>query len=151
MAGDDPGSAGSAAAASAEGFERFYDATSTAAFSLAFRITGDRAAAEAACEQAYLEAWHQPETADSASLLELVRERALGARGPSVDGRRGGLNAALAEAEPLGRRAVELAYFGGLSVAEVASILDSTPEEVRRAMRAAMLSMAAATASEGPR
>ncbi len=156
MAGDEQRTGGfGVAPLESESFLAFYDATSTTAFSVAMRITQDRPAAEAACEEAYLEVWREGDNrGDAGRLLEFVRDRALAKRtassGSSQTASSGGnpVTAALNEADPIGRRAVELAYFGGLSVPEVASILETTAADVRRAMRNAMLSLAAATAGE---
>jgi RNA polymerase sigma-70 factor (ECF subfamily) len=159
MAGDEQRTGGfGVAAPESDSFVAFYDATSTTAFSVAMRITQDRPAAETACEEAYLEAWRESGgRGDVGRLLELVRDHALAKRtassGSAPAATNGGntVTAALNNTDPLGRRAVELAYFGGLSVPEVASILESTAADVRRAMRTAMLSLAAATAGEAAR
>jgi DNA-directed RNA polymerase specialized sigma24 family protein len=92
-------------------------------------------------------------------LLDLVRAEALrrrtavaaSAAGPSRGGtpERAAVTTALEKAPALGRRAVELAYFGGLSVAEIAVILDSSVPELRQAMRETMLSVASATGGAG--
>ena len=159
MAGEEQRDAGFGIAdPGSDAFAAFYDATSTTAFSVALRITRDRPSAERACEEAYLEAWRDAgNRGDVGRLLELVRDHAVAARKgssaptPSEVAGPSSVTAALDNTEPLGRRAVELAYFGGLSVPEVASILETTAAEVRRAMRVAMLSLAAATASEATR
>ena len=150
-----------------ENFLAFYDATSVAAYSLGFKVAGERVAAEAACEAAYLQLWREfaAGATDRASaelrLLELVRSEALRRRtalAGSIRGRQPGgppereaVAKALDSAPALGRRAVELAYFGGLSVGEIAVILDSSVPELRQAMRQTMLSVVQATSAGGKR
>ena len=144
-----------------DAFARFYDATSTAAFSVALRITGSRSAAEDVCETAYVKVWQaralpgaagEPTGAD---LLAVVRDLAFEHRpsGEPADASptaSTAVEAALDSAGPLGRRAVELAYFGGLSVPEISSILGVTASETRTAMRAALLAAATATREAQP-
>jgi hypothetical protein len=118
-----------------DAFLAFYDATSVAAYSVALRVTGERAPAEAACEAAYLELWRESRAAASdaaareARLLDIVRAEALRRRNSLPAGAgapRGGtpereaVARALDNASTLGRRAVELAYFAGLTVGEIA-------------------------------
>lgn len=150
-----------------DAFLAFYDATSIAAYSVALRVAGERLAAEAACEAAYLQVWRESRGAVAEQskaelrLLEVVRTEALRRRTavagsqPSVSRastpERMAVATALEKAPALGRRAVELAYFGGLSVPEIAVMLESSVAELRQAMRETMLSVASATKAGGKR
>jgi DNA-directed RNA polymerase specialized sigma24 family protein len=53
----------------------------------------------------------------------------------------------LEKAEPLGRQAVELCYFGGLSASEAAAVLDAAVGDIRRALRTVLLALGRATAA----
>jgi RNA polymerase sigma-70 factor (ECF subfamily) len=147
-----------------DAFRSFYDATSGTAFSLAFEIVGgDRRLAEEACEAAYGELWERSGRVgvnaaswDEAALLTQVRERALQASaearvarersaGPGAAYMKAAVREGLEKLNPLARRALELAYFGGLPVREIAELLGEPPEVVRRAMREALLTLGALT------
>ncbi|MFN8506323.1 MAG: sigma factor-like helix-turn-helix DNA-binding protein [Dehalococcoidia bacterium] len=143
------------AAASAEaGFEAFYERTVGAAYSLALRITGDREHAAHACEGAYADAWQERAGAGAPrerDLLARVRVRALeiGAIPPSTEDEDGSYIGAkqvrevLARQQPEVRRALELAYFGGLPVSEISELLGMPAPPLRAAMRAALLELGA--------
>lgn len=162
MAGDDAGAGGQAATIGAPAeFAEFYDATARAAFSLAYRITGERASAEQACAAAYVSQWkaHAGSRPQEAELLADVRDRALEARKASTatagDGPADLVPDAVHSAlESLGlteRRALDLVYFGGLRVDEAAELLAQPPSETRRALRAALLAVGRAVPAEGQR
>ncbi len=151
MPGEGQRSAIAAARADA-GFGDFYDRTATAAFSLALRITGDRERAARACEAAYVEAWNNRpgEGAPSESaLLGMVRVQALaiGAIPPSTEREDGSYISPkqvrdVLDRQPLEvRRALELAYFGGLPVSEIAELLAVPAPSLRTAMRRALLEL----------
>lgn len=160
MAGNDAGAGGPAATIGAPvQFVEFYDATARTAFSLAYRITGERAAAEKACEVAYVTCWKAAAGSrpQEAELLAAVRERALEARranATTVADRRTYVSSDAVQAalESLGtgeRRALELVYFGGLRVDEAAELLGQPAAETRRVLRTALLSIGRAVPAEG--
>lgn len=150
MPGEGQRSAIAAARADA-GFGDFYDRTATAAFSLALRITGDRERAARACEAAYVEAWNNRagEAASESALLGTVRVQALaiGAIPPSTEREDGSyispkqVRDVLDRQPPEVRRALELAYFGGLPVSEIAELLAVPAPSLRTAMRRALLEL----------
>lgn len=142
-------------------FSSFYDATHGAAYSLALRITGEAAAATTACEAAYIEYWRANPGAAPLSLagqtafLQVVRSEALHVRNPAEP--KAGIprsdtaqlsytqaelvRAGLQKLDPFTRRSLELAYFGGLAVAEIAEIVGRTAIEIRQALRTALLGL----------
>jgi DNA-directed RNA polymerase specialized sigma24 family protein len=138
--------------------EAAIDRTLGTAFGLALRITADRDAAEAACEAAYVEGLVPSSgtpvlsAGDELAFLGRVRSHALRLR-PAA-GRSAGATRpypfamaareCLESADPLARRAIELCYFGGLSAGEAAAVLEAPVEDVRRAMREALLAIGAA-------
>ena len=131
-----------------------YDRLSTRAYGLALRITGDRAAAEDAVQEAFLRLWRRADHYDAGRgsarpwFLQLVRNVAIDqVRSRSARGRRDTrgapdasdqtppappeetvaqgeratrLRTALDELPPEQRRALEIAYFEGLSHSEIA-------------------------------
>lgn len=140
------------------------DRTLSLAFSLAYRILGDREAAANACETAYREAHELPggawSTAEETAFLARVRSAALALKAPARPSpamaraytRVNAVNEVLLAAPPLAKRAVELCYFGGLSASEAAELLEAPVDEVRRAIRNVLLAIAhsaAATPAEG--
>ena len=146
-------------------FAGFWEATSSAAFSLCMRITGDSTAAQDACEAAYIQFWREgPEAARTGPgreqmLLDLAREHALAAarhrepprqlpkdRGaPSAAANVRALHAGLGRLDDFSRRTLELAYFGGLTLPELTQILGMPLAEVRQRLREASLTLAAFT------
>ena len=137
-----------------EEFRAFYERTSRAAYSLALRITADSERAGAAIEAAYIETWPSTGTDDlDGALLASVRSCALrlqpsgNANTIRSDGAIPAYTSAtairdgLAQVDQLGRRAVELAYFGGIGVNHVAEILGQPTNLVRAAMRRALLEL----------
>ena len=163
---DERGVAGLAPAGTPGGgdFDTFYNRTSGCAYGLALRIAGAPGPAAAACEAAYVRAWREGQGGlrIESALLEQVREEALRLRGPlpgPESGRSGVadqsynvtvvMRAALAQVEPTGRRAIELAFFGGVGVADIAELLGEPVATVRTAMRAALLRIGELTRTEG--
>ena len=137
-----------------EDFQAFYSRTSGSAYGLALRITGQPGPAAAACEAAYVRAWNERDMGARLELrlLERVRAEALGltTSGPPPGPARSDaaepsytetavMRAALAQVEPAGRRAIELAFFGGVGVADIVEIIGDPATVVRAAMRAALL------------
>ncbi len=143
-------------------FAAFYDATCGAAHSLAWRVTGDDGTATSACEAAYMEHWRTLDGAPNASFqaqtsfLQVVRLQALRARPrPSEvptsrsDGRKPTytqaelVRAKLQDLDAFTRRTLEMAYFGGLTVADIAEVAGRSPLEIRKTLRTALLTMGA--------
>lgn len=140
-------------------FSAYYDRTSRVAFSLALRITGNAEQSSAACEAAYLDAWNagsSPALLEfEATLLERVRASAIRIRrdrapeplrsvplGPTYE-EGNALRAKLETLEPDARRAIELAYYGGIRVTEIAEVLGQSVVAVRASMRSALLELGA--------
>jgi RNA polymerase sigma-70 factor (ECF subfamily) len=143
-----------------------YDATSALVHGLALRILGDRGAAEEVTIDVYLQVWRQADRWDPARgrpmawLLTIARTRAIdrrrmrsavppapaavvstddGPEGASMLAQRGRIvRSALVRLSPDQRRAVELAYFGGLSHAEIARSLAEPLGTVKTRIRTAM-------------
>ena len=161
--------------------ERLYDQYGAMSFSIAYRITGDRASAEDVVQEAFLGAWRNAARyADARGsvktwLLSIVHHRAIDAvrrRRPttelpenegsvpaplvmpdtwteisaSLD--RDTVRTALETLPAVQRNAIELAYFGGLTQAEIAARTGAPLGTVKgrmrlglEALRAAMLAM----------
>jgi RNA polymerase sigma-70 factor (ECF subfamily) len=149
-------------AAMAAGDERalgaLYDAYGTVAYGLAFAITGAHAAAEKAVATAFADAWRGAGAFDAtrggvlAWLTTLVRRAALGSTSPRDRARPGaaGIGSVLS-AEPSTpvtqalrtltepqRRVLELSYFRGLSIRDIAAQLGEPESGARELLRAAM-------------
>lgn len=135
-------------------FRAFYAETSRTAYSLALRITSNAERAGAATEAAYIATWSDRQAADDlpGRLLAAVRSRALELQGDNPAPAQTdqplspytsstAVREGLAQVDALGRRAVELAYFGGVGVAQVAELLGQPPPAVRSAMRRALLEL----------
>jgi RNA polymerase sigma-70 factor, ECF subfamily len=148
-------------------FASFYDATSGAAYGLAYAIARDHDAASAACEAAYLDHWQAngPELtvslAGQTAFLQRVRWKALVVRNApplvathrsdppqSTYSQRDLVRAELDALEPFARRTLELAYFGGLTVTEIAEVSGVTPSDIRQALRTALLTLGRAAPQE---
>jgi RNA polymerase sigma-70 factor (ECF subfamily) len=153
-------------------FEIVYDRHGGAAFSLAYRIAGDRAKAEDITQEAFLSLWRSRARYDRARgsvrtwLLGIVRNRAIDLlrrellqppplpfepAEPSVEaaGDETGVEALRREAArevrgalsvlPVDQmRVIELAYFGGLTHAEIAEMLNMPLGTVKGRMRLGM-------------
>lgn len=152
-----------------EAIRAFYARTSANAFGLALRITGDSAAAELACEDAYAALGATASGIEDALRLEArflasVREFAL-ARRPA-DARVNAdssdpaersytiVNAvrdSLATLDPLAQQALDLAYFGGLNVQQIAEVTGKPASELRPILRDALLRLGAATRQQEER
>jgi DNA-directed RNA polymerase specialized sigma24 family protein len=150
-------------AASAPGLDR----TLALGYGLALRILDDRDEATAACEAAYLETAGAPAAAQvwdravELRFLGSVRAGAIARKAQRVPPQRSAaapptyerskmVQQCLDAAEPLGRDALELCYFGGLSAREAADVLGQPADRVRSAMRGVLLALGA-TAREGER
>ncbi len=153
----------------AEAFEVVYERHSHAAFSLAYRMCGTRAAAEDVVQEAFLSLWRSGARYDRTRgsvrtwVLGIVHNRAIDSLRRSVvhDRRRAsdeGIEerfearertevevARLDEAEEIRQalrtlpteqgRVIELAYFGGFTQTEIASMLDAPLGTVKGRMR----------------
>ncbi len=154
------------------GFEMVYEATSGVVYSLAVRIAGgDAEGAVGACEAAYADLWNEAGALAAGGpdvltwLLARVRRYALESTETRADqsagsistydsardasGRSATESVALDSLEGLQRRALELAYFGGLSVDSIAEVLCEPVAGIRGALREGMLKLAVMTRSGG--
>ncbi len=145
----------------------FYAKTSAQAYGLALRILDRTSLAERACESAYAEVPHLATTASSERELEtmfLGRVRVISVEmlaetstaTPTVPGEPSytivnSVRESLATLEGTSRQALELAYYGGMSVAQIAAMLGRDEGEIRRLLREALLGLGAATREEGKR
>jgi RNA polymerase sigma-70 factor, ECF subfamily len=153
-----------------EAFEVFYDRHGGAAYSLAYRIVGERAAAEDVTQEAFISIWRSGARFDQARgsvrswTLSIVRNRAIDAlrskagRAPKLtfddeailEQRPSGdltddealrretaheVRGALGELPGDQSRVIELAYFGGFSQSEIASMLGVPLGTVKGRMR----------------
>ena len=150
-------------------FEVVYERHGTAAFSLAYRMTGRRGAAEDVVQEAFLALWRSGARYDRARgsvrtwVLGIVHNRAIDVlrrsnvherRRASDEGieerleapertdveaaRRGEareVRGALATLPPEQSRVIELAYFGGFTHSEIATMLDTPVGTVKGRMR----------------
>jgi RNA polymerase sigma-70 factor, ECF subfamily len=157
-------------------FELIYDRHSGAAFSLAYRMTGKRAAAEDVVQEAFLSIWRSGARYDRARgsvrtwVLGIVHNRAIDAlrRATVHDKRRASdegieerfearehtdTEAARHEEAGVVRTAldtlpaeqcqvIELAYFGGFTHTEIASMVDAPVGTVKGRMRLGLRKMA---------
>jgi RNA polymerase sigma-70 factor (ECF subfamily) len=161
----------------AEAFEVVYERHCNAAFSLAYRMCGTRAAAEDVVQEAFLSLWRSGTRYDRTRgsvrtwVLGIVHNRAIDSLRRSVvhDRRRAsdeGIEerfeardrtevevARLDEAEEIRQalralpaeqgRVIELAYFGGFTQTEIASMLDAPLGTVKGRMRLGLEKMRA--------
>jgi len=161
----------------AQAFEVVYERHCNAAFSLAYRMCGTRAAAEDVVQEAFLSLWRSGARYDRARgsvrtwVLGIVHNRAIDSLRRSVvhDRRRAsdeGIEerfearertevevARLDEAEEIRQalrtlpseqgRVIELAYFGGFTQTEIASMLDAPLGTVKGRMRLGLEKMRA--------
>jgi RNA polymerase sigma-70 factor (ECF subfamily) len=147
-----------------------YDAYGHVAYGLAYAITADQASAESVVSEAFAEAWRSASLFDSSQtsvlawLTTIVRRIAL-RRGEyrarlGVGESNGAVVAALAGApapmrEALRaltapqRRVIELSYYRGLTVGEIAHHLGEPESGARELLRSAMHELRAALAGGG--
>src|SRR5881409_453571 len=104
-------------------FEVFYDRHGGAGYSLAHRIVGDRSGAEDVTQEAFLSIWRSSARYDPARgsvrswTLGIVRNRAIGALPHEQS------------------QVIALAYFGGFSHSEIASMLGAPLGTIKGRMR----------------
>lgn len=127
-----------------------YDSYGAVVYGLALAITQDPLIAESVVTDAFGDVWRgarsvtQPGESLFAWLSRVVRSRALAHRSPT--GRpspahppaASQLAVALERLAPVERQSVELAYFGGLSRAEIARALGESEVRIAMALRSAM-------------
>ena len=153
-----------------DAFEVFYDRHGGVAFSLAYRIVGERGAAEDVVQEAFISIWRSGARYDRARgsvrswMLGIVRNRAIdflrskAGRAPKLDFDDDAVlehrpSAELTDAEALRRetthelrgalgelpgeqsKVIELAYFGGFSHSEIATMLEVPLGTVKGRMR----------------
>ena len=115
-----------------------YDAHAPRLYALALRITGDRDAAAAAIEDAFLRLW---ESADATGgdpfriLVRLTRERALARRQSQIPASDVGTMTATPAS------LVEELFFGGFSLRDLASRYGLGESQVRRMIRDGMAAL----------
>ena len=139
------------AAGDARALGTLYDNYGAVMYRLAMAITRDRASAEAVVADAFLTVWRDAAGPGSegrspfAWLSSTVRDLALARRTrPAVDPASlqwpdgSPVTAALARLDEPQRRAIELAYFQGLSRREIAAALGEPETDVGRHLRSAM-------------
>jgi RNA polymerase sigma-70 factor (ECF subfamily) len=160
----------------ARAFELIYDRHAGAAFSLAYRMTGKRAAAEDVVQEAFLSIWRSGARYDRARgsvrtwVLGVVHHRAIDAlRSATVHDRRraseegieerfearertdaeaarleeaGAVRTALETLPAEQCQVIELAYFGGFTHTEIASMVDAPVGTVKGRMRLGLRKMA---------
>ena len=148
-----------------------YDRYTPLLFPVAVRILGVSAEAEDAFQAAWLQVWKRPGSFDPRRgalvgwLAAIVRAHALdlrrhlgaraGAAGPGSAGSGAGrtpapaantaggerAREALAQLEPAQRDVIQLAYFEGMSVSEIAVRMGSGPEDVRAWTRTGLVQL----------
>src|SRR3954449_2180712 len=165
----------------ARAFEVVYERHSSAAFSLAYRMTGKRVTAEEVVQEAFLALWRANARYDRTRgsvrtwILGIVHNRAIDAlrRGMVHDRRRASdegmeerfaaeertevevarrdeareVRSALETLPPDQLRVIELAYFGGFSHSEIASMLEQPLGTVKGRMRLGLDKMRAQLSS----
>jgi RNA polymerase sigma-70 factor (ECF subfamily) len=125
----------------AAAFEVIYDRHADAAFSLAYRICGQRALAEDVVQEGLLALWRSGARYDRDRgsvrtwILGIVHNRAVDAL------RRREVREALEQLPDEQSRVIELAYFGGLTHVEIASLLETPVGTVKGRMRLGLAKM----------
>jgi RNA polymerase sigma-70 factor, ECF subfamily len=123
------------------GSEAFYDSHASRVYALALRITGDRDLAAEVVEEVFVGIGngtlaHDPSRGSlEAWLIRTARDIALEHR----EGQTGA--AAVQSSETTPRALVEAAFFGGLSVTDLARTFSLTEEEVRQRLRSGMAAL----------
>jgi RNA polymerase sigma-70 factor (ECF subfamily) len=147
-----------------------YDAYGHVAYGLAYTITGDQARSESVVSEAFAEAWRTASLFDSSQtsvlawLTTIVRRIALrrgethvrlgvnesnGAVVAAVAGTPAPMHEALRALTASQRRVIELSYYRGLTVGEIAQQLGEPEPGARELLRSAMHELRAALAGGG--
>ena len=124
-------------------FELIYDRHGGAAFSLAYRMVGNRVTAEDITQEAFLSIWRSRLRYDQARgsvrtwVLGIVHNRAIDALRRNVvhDRRRETMEGVEERHEAKERTDVEVAYFGGFSHSQIADLLNEPIGTVKGRMR----------------
>jgi RNA polymerase sigma-70 factor (ECF subfamily) len=121
--------------------EAFYDAYASRVYALALRITGDRDVAAEVVEEVFVGIGNGTLVHDRGSveswLIRTARDIALEHRESQT------ATAAVHSTEATPRALVEGAFFGGLTVPELARTFSLTEEEVRQRLRSGMAELRA--------
>ena len=142
-----------------------YDAYGNVAYALAFAITRAQEAAEAAVSRAFAEAWRSASSFDGtrssvlAWLTAIVRGTALRTKPmplpqPEPDDRKvwttgvGPIGNAVGSLSSEKQRVIELSYYRGLTVAEIAAQLGKPESGARELLRSAMQELRTALGSD---
>jgi RNA polymerase sigma-70 factor (ECF subfamily) len=116
--------------------EAFYDAHASRVYALALRVTGDRDVAAEVVEELFVGIRNGTLVHDRGSveawLIRTARDIALEHREDQT------ATAAVGSTEASPRALVEAAFFGGLTVAELARTFSLSEEEVRQRLRHGM-------------
>ena len=129
-----------------------YDAFGSVAYALALAITGSAEAAERVVTDAFAEAWRSASSYDStrssvaAWLTSIVRRTALGliqnkpqsVAAKFVDGDPTAVGEALRSLTGVQREVIELSYYRGLTVVQIAAHLGEPESGTRELLRTAM-------------
>jgi RNA polymerase sigma-70 factor (ECF subfamily) len=134
----------------------FYDRYGSLALSLAGAITDDATEAEHAVADAFAELWRVGpptavrESSAVARLSALVRAHALKRKKTGSSGNRTRAYGALTALAGLERQVIELAYFEGLTVRQIAAQLSASERDVYRTLRSAMNTLRSAASRNSP-
>ena len=126
------------AALDADAFEVIYDRHSDAAFALAFRISGSRAAADDICQEAFMAAWRSAARFDASQgsvrgwLLTIVHNRAIDQIRRTTRLRDRTVADDTAAERVAGPDDTEASALASQSTAETAALLVRLPDEQRR-------------------
>jgi RNA polymerase sigma-70 factor (ECF subfamily) len=131
------------------GLEELYDRHATVIYSLALRILRDRPGAEDTVQEVFTQAWRQARNyarrtrpdgvADDRVALELPDAGPVPDEQAMFSETGSRVRAALAELPELQRRAIELAYYEGLTHAEIAARLGEPLGTVKTRIRSGLL------------
>ncbi len=109
---------------------KLYDAHAPRLFALALRITGDESAAAAVLEDVFTS---EPVPAELSELVRITREKSLGRYDRSVSS-----SVEPSGMKPVPRQLVDDAFYGGMSVADLARVYAMPEETVRTMLTAGM-------------
>jgi DNA-directed RNA polymerase specialized sigma24 family protein len=133
-----------------------YDRYGSVALGLAAAITDEATEAEHAVADAFAELWRVgpstavKESSGLARLSALVRAHALKRKKPGLSGSRSEAYGPLMALAGLERQVIELAYFEGLTVRQIAAQLSAPERDVFRTLRSAMNTLRRAVSVSSP-